>query len=290
MAQHNLKGNGGNNLNAHGLDKSMEDGRGFFNRFQRSRHLFEYKDDDCNDNEYLDSNQDLCQESIIAFRVYDMCRHKECLNGSNLGQAHADENTKACEKAYVKGGDVSPPKDAVEIGVDSLRINKILIANKKPNKLKKGFWDITIKYVFEYRMTFKDKIGLDIGSVKVKNDFIQKVTLFGAKIPKYVAGTDLLRKKSGNNVMLKSIPFIIVKAKAVLLESRIDLSRQLYDINDTVQKNANVTAVIGLIAEILLFRIVNLHVSNNGICVSDECEESMEMGCSLLNMDDFLPK
>ena len=290
MAQHSLNGIGTNSLDVHDFDKYTEDSREFFNRFERSKRLFEYKDDDCNDNEYLDSDQDLCQESIIAFRVYDSCCHKECLNGNNLRQVHADENIKASEKVFVKGGAVSPPQDTEEIGVDNLRISKILITDKKPNKLEKGFWDITIRYIFEYIMTFKYKNDIVIGTIKVKNDFIQKVTLFGANSPKYLSSTDLLRKKNGDNFMFRSEPFIIVKAKAVLLEPRIYLNRQLYDSSEPVRTNVNITAVIGLFAEVFLFRIVNLHVNNKGICATDECEESMDIDCSLLNMDNFLPK
>jgi len=246
------------------------------------------KEDDCNDNDYFCSDEMLNEESIIAFKIYGSCIKKECLGASKIGPAKAVEKTYVGCKNFKKGSSISPPEEAADINIDSLKIKKIIITRKSPNKFRKGFWDIYIKYIFEFRLAFCDEEGNIVGSVKAESTANQKVRLYGASCPQHSIGTDLLIQNRRNSDTFKTAPFVMVKAKAILLEPKVHLKKQFSnDPEGSDQKPENVKVAIGLCAEISLFHIVNLLVNSNGFCASEECEEFCNDSCGLFKEHRF---
>ena len=199
------------------------------------KNLF-YCKDDCDDIDCPCTERLLNEESIIACRAYDLCRHKQCLD------------------IPVR---INPPKETDYIVIDGLRIKQIVI-NKKIIKLKKGFWDIYIMYIFEYNLIFRDKNDCEIKFIRSSCTFNQKVTLYGSICPNYVIGTDMF---SSNGHTFKSKPFALVYAKAIMLKNRVNLLEQ--------SNHENMKIFIGLFAEVSLSRIVNLLIKSEGVCVSD---------------------
>ncbi len=134
----------------------------------------------------------LRQECIIAFKVYDSCRQQDCLTAAELGPARAAECI-TIDGEHIKEGDViDPPSNAAAVTIERLRVKKIIIVSKEPSAFRRGFWDIDLKYVFEYRLVFREADGSTIGSVKANSIFNKKVTLFGSAGTDLVIATDLL--------------------------------------------------------------------------------------------------
>ncbi len=155
--------------------------------------------------------------------------------------------------------------------MDNLKVCKVIIIDKEPNPFRNGFWDVTLKYVFVYNLTFREADGQVIGCILANSIFTKKVTLFGSIGTDIVLSTDLF-KGSNDSYNLDADPFILVESKAV------PLSAELRYINcccndDTASSEPNeVFVTIGLFTIIKLFRIVNLTVQSRGFCIPEECE------------------
>lgn len=227
----------------------------------------------------------LREECIIALKVYDSCRQQDCLTEDLIGPARAAECT-CIDGEHINEGDIIvPPRQAAAVTIDRLRVKKIIIVEKKPNPFKKGFWDIDIKYVFEYRLTFREADGNLIGSIKANSIFNKKVTLFGSNGSDIVLATDLFSRHTDTET-IDAEPFILVEAKAVELSAEIRYRRcgNRPD-DDSALEPSSVDVTIGLFTIIKLFRIVNLTVQSRGFCIPPECEE-----ISPLNPCDFFER
>lgn len=226
-------------------------------------------------------------ECIIALKVYDSCRAQDCLTPNRIGPARAAECVCICEE-YIKEGEIiTPPSNAATVNIDKLRIKKIVIVGKEPSPFKNGFWDIDLKYVFEYRLTFREADYTQIGSpVKANSIYNKKVTLFGSVGSDLVIGTDLFSTHHESTTM-EAEPFIWVESKAVSLAAEIKLNRHRQDDEFSITPN-EVLVTIGLFTIIKLFRIVNLNVQSKGFCVPEECEScSPVLPCEFFERLDF---
>lgn len=211
----------------------------------------------------------LREECIIAAKVYDSCREQDCLRCDDLGPARAAEESCLDGVQYNECDIINPPRCADSVEIDRLRIKKVIITDKRPCEFRRGFWDITIKYVFEYTLIFRDANGCVIGCIKAFSIAVKKVSLFGSMGNDLVLATDLL-KYNCDNVMFDGEPFVWVEAKAVALEAEICYRRCPCD-SDPGHGYINVT--IGLFAIVKIYRIVNLTVQSRGFCIPPECEE-----------------
>lgn len=174
----------------------------------------------CNDNvesESLDPRR-IREECIIALKVYDFCRQQDCLTPDIIGPARAAESKTICGERINEGDVIDPPSNAATVTIDRLKIKKAIITDKEPNPFKNGFWDITIKYVFVYRLTFREADGEIIDCIRANSIFTKKVTLFGSIGTDIVLSTDLFKGESDSNT-LDSDPFILVEAKALFIKS-----------------------------------------------------------------------
>jgi len=201
------------------------------------------------------------------------CRQQDCLTVNELGPARAAEPVYIdCEP--IKEGDIIvPPKDAASVSIDNLRIKKIIIVDKKPNPFKNGFWDVDIKFVFEYVLIFREADGDIIVCIKANSLFNKKVTLFGSVGPEVTTGTDLFKhmlSHSDASTFNAAEPFVWVEAKAVALAA--DIRYNHCHKPEDPRRPKDVAVTIGLFTIIQLFRIVNLKVESRGFSIPRECE------------------
>lgn len=235
----------------------------------------------------LDSRR-LREECIIALKVYDSCRQQDCLTIDDIGPARAAECVCIGDEHINEGDIIDPPSNAATVTIDRLKIKKIIIVEKEPNPFKNGFWDIDIKYVFEYRLTFREADGSVIGSIQANSIYNKKVTLFGSIGQDLVVGTDLFKKTTGSTT-LDAEPFILVEAKAVALTAELRYQSRKSVLQEDFSPEPNEIAVtIGLFTIIKLFRIVNLTVESRGFCIPRECDDISPLNpCEFFDNLDF---
>lgn len=229
------------------------------------------------------------EECLITFKVYDACRQQDCLTENELGPARAAESGCIRDEHYHEGEIIVPPSNAAAVTIDKLRVKKVIIVDKEPSPFKNGYWDIDLKYVFEYRLNFREADGSPIGCVKANSIFNKRVTLFGSVGSDIVLSTDLFNHLSGDSAMMNSDPFILVEAKGVALAAELEYSRcarAQRDIEPPEPNRVNVT--IGLFTIIKLFRIVQLLVESRGFCIPPECEDISPLNpCEFFDELDF---
>jgi len=231
----------------------------------------------------------LREECIIAFKVYDQCRQQDCLTEDEIGPARAAECKTIGEEHLTEGAVIDPPANAAAVTIDRLKVKKVIVVEKEPNPFKNGFWDIDLKYVFEYRLTFREADGAPIGTIKANSIFNKKVTLFGSIGTDIVLSTDLFSQVHGDSITLDSDPFILVEAKAVALSAELKYQRRCSSGPADFAPSPNeVKVTIGLFTIIKLFRIVQLTVESRGFCIPPECEEVSPLNpCEFFENLDF---
>ncbi len=229
------------------------------------------------------------EECIIAFKVYDSCRQQDCLTANEIGPARAAKNTVIGNETIQEGEIIDPPSNAAAVTIDNLRVKKVIIVDKSPNPFKNGFWDVDLKYVFQYRLTFREADGTPINSPVCANSiFNKKVTLFGSVGSDLVIATDLFKCHTNDSTTLRAEPFIFVEAKAVALAAELKLQRRISPIEDLPPEPNRVNVTIGLFTIIKLYRLVNLNVQSKGFCIPKECEDISPLNpCDFFESLDF---
>jgi hypothetical protein len=213
--------------------------------------------------------QKIKDECIIAFKIYDSCRHQNCLTDSEIGPARAAESVNIGDECLKEGDIICPPKNAASVTIDNLKVKRIIIVDKQPSPFRNGYWDVDIKYVFEYRLTFREVDGKVISSAKASSIFNMKLTLFGSVGADLVVGTDMLTAFS-ESLTFDAEPFICVEAKAVALHAKIQQGGRPLESRQG-HCHGEVHVSIGLFAIVKLFRMVNLNVQSKGFCIPEEC-------------------
>jgi len=231
--------------------------------------------------EHARGKKKIKEEFIIALKIYDSCRRQNCLTPAELGPARAAESGDLCDEPLREGEIIRPPHNAASVTVDHLRIARIVVVDKRPNPFKNGFWDVDVKFVFAFDVTFRETDGCLIAKTKGTNLFNMKVSLFGSTGSDLVVGTDLF-KAFAESATFEAEPFIWVEAKAVALDAKIhhvygDLPYQdPHGPHDPHRPPHNeVLVTLGLFSIIKLFRLVHLGVESRGFGVPEECENSV---------------
>ena len=215
------------------------------------------------------------------------CGQQYCLTPDDLGPARAAEGV-CIDGHHIEEGDIIvPPTNAVSVSIERLKIKKIIVMSKEENEFRKGFWDIDLKYVFEYKLIFRETDSI-IGSVKATSVFTKRVTLFGSTGSDLVIATDLMCRHNDSKTM-NSEPFVMVEAKAIPLEAVISSKRHRRGEeleNHHIHRVVFVT--IGLFAIVKIFRIVDLLVESKGFSIPKECEEISPLNpCDFFDNLDF---
>lgn len=217
------------------------------------------------------------------------CRQQDCLTEEEIGPARAAECKQICEEHYTEGAVIDPPSHAAAVTIEKLRVKKVFIVNKEPNEFQNGFWDIDLKYVFEYRLTFREADGSIIGTIKANSIFNKKVKLFGSIGTDLVISTDLFARRGEDSITLDADPFVLVEAKAIALAAELKYQRRRSEGPVDFSPSPNqVFVTIGLFTIVKLFRIVQLSVESKGFCIPPECEEISPLNpCEFFDSLDF---
>lgn len=206
-------------------------------------------------------------ECIIAFKVYDQFRAQDCLSEDEIGPARAAENKTIGDIVYCEGAVIEPPCNAASVTVERLKVKKVIIVDKEPNPFKNGFWDVDLKYVFEYRLTFREADGCLIGTIRANNIFNKKISMFGSISSDISICTDLFQNPGGESALIEAAPFILVEAKSVALSAELKYHRRKGPGDDGGAAPNRVAVTIGLFSIIKMFRIVDLNVQSKGFCI-----------------------
>ncbi len=245
------------------------------------------------DNKIMDEN------CIVALKIYDSCKVQDCCRTDVLGPARAAENTTLGDEEIIKGEIIDPPSNAATVSIDKLRTKKIMIVGKEPSPFKKGYWDISIRYVFVYTLTFRESNGSIIGTVKANSIYNKKVCLFGSEGTDIVIASDLLTQSLGN--VLEADPFVIVEGKAVSLEAKLHFAKvkkcgcgNESSPEDYPPESNAVLVTIGLFTVIKVCRLVDMQVESRGMCEPKNCECTGVTPCEFFDgiefpMDVFAP-
>jgi len=206
-------------------------------------------------------------ECIIANKVYDQCRQQDCIE-------------KLAYSALAPEEPINPPNNAAAVIIvpNTFHIGGIFLVNKSPNLLRRGYYDIELKFSFQYELQFRDGSGNPIGAnVPAASLFNKKVSLFGS------TGTDVnVYSDFGGFSNLQVAPFVLVEANSYPLEATLGYTIPITSgDNPPVPNSVNVT--IGLFTIIKLFRLVNLVVPSTGFCKPKKCEEISEDPCEYFN-------
>ncbi|MCL2874091.1 MAG: hypothetical protein FWE29_04075 [Defluviitaleaceae bacterium] len=232
-------------------------------------------------------NDKIRQECIIANKVYDRCRQQYCLTPDELGPTIAAENVCIDGQHIEEGEVIIPPASAVSVSIENLKVKKIVVVNKKENEFRKGFWDIDLKYVFEYKLIFRETDHI-IGSVKAASVFTKRVTLFGSTGSDLVIATDLMHHRHHESKTMDAEPFVMVEAKAIPLEATISSRRHRRGAEPEGHRHREVLVTIGLFAVVKIFRIVDLFVESKGFLIPKECEDISPLNpCDFFDNLDF---
>lgn len=225
------------------------------------------------------------EECIVALKVYDQCRQQSCLTDGIIGPARAAISTTACGEKINEGEIINPPCEAANVTVEDLKLKKIIIVSKKPNAFKNGFWDIDLKYVFLYKLVFREANGDIICCVCANSIYTKTVTLFGSVGTDIMIATDLLGSISET---LESDPILIAEGKAVALAAEIRCARRRCGCSDAPEAGREVVVTIGLFTVIKLCRLVDLTVESRGFCIPEECQEESPLSpCEFFDTLDF---
>ena len=208
---------------------------------------------DCKNNKMKD-------ERIFAYKIYANCRQQDCLTHEEIGPARADD----CDCTPCSGQEkiINPPCGTCFVTIDNLKIKTIKILHKHPNLRCAGFWNIRIKFTFEYVLTFWDDNGCIINHANAHNNYIMKKTLFGSTGNNMAIVTDLYQGEK--NMHLDAAPFILAKGKATALDAEIHHGAC----------GSEVLVTIGLSSIITLFRQADLKVLSKGCYFHNECDEN----------------
>lgn len=178
---------------------------------------FELDNCGCNTESAYDSKK-LKDECIIALKVYDFCRQQDCLTSDVLGPARAAEDKIIGTDRICEGEIIDPPANSATVTIENMKVSKIIVVNKKPSAFKRGFWELDIKYVFCYRLIFREADGTIIGSILANSIFNKKITLFGSIGSDISISTDMFNGMGNDCNTLDSDPFVLVEAKAVTIK------------------------------------------------------------------------
>ena len=215
----------------------------------------------------------LKDECIVAFKVYDSCRRQNCLTATELGPARnytTPETLGDDSDGDTSANDIiAPPANAASVTMDSLRVINIMVMDKQPSPFRAGYWDVSLKFVFGYNLTFREVNGNIISpSVEGTSSFNMRTALFGSVGGDLTVGTDIF---NGNFGTFSSAPFIWAEAKAVVLDAKIE------SVYGSGERTEEVHLTIGLFCVLKLIRLVHLNVQSTGFCTPPECAPGFDI-------------
>jgi len=204
-------------------------------------------------------------ECIVSLKVYDCCKRKVRLSPLEIGSARSVENVCIGEEYHEEGDLIQPPEDAVSVSVDNFKIKRIVVENKQPNTSKAGYWDLNIKFVFEYQISFEKEAVCEhllvqeeehcsSKNILATSSYNMMVTLFGSHASDFTVGTDLMKDR-GERRYSQPKPCVRVNSSASLLQSELEYSKENENSSCEFDQPSAVHVTIELVATISLYRL-----------------------------------
>ena len=213
-------------------------------------------------------------EPIIAHKIYDSCRAQDCFSIV----AYAAKAVDIDEKKIHIGDVIHVPKGAGSVEMNDLRLKKISVTNKLPSPFKQGFWDIDVKFEFEFVLTFYDCDRGIILCIEAFATHKKRYHLFGSVGADMTIATDFIGFMSNPE---GGSPFVMAQGKAIGLKAE-------FRCNHRNRKPVDVAVTIGLFTTMKLFRVVGLNVESRGFCIPRECEPDCPIDpCGFFNSLEF---
>jgi hypothetical protein len=223
-------------------------------------------------------------EPLITFKIYDSIRVQECCTPKQLGPARAAKNETIRGINFSVGEIIIPPHDAAAVTIEHLKAKDVIIVSKHRNPFKRGFWDLDLKYIFEYRLIFRESDGSIIGDLLANSIFNKRVTMFGSTGTDLMVVTDLFPTVAAT---IDEEPFVMIESKAVPLAADIKYCKCNPCSDSHKDESGTVDITIGLFSIIKLFRMVDLVVESKGFYIPEECDESPIRPCEFFDEIDF---
>ncbi|KEI01334.1 hypothetical protein ADU90_14725 [Clostridium botulinum] len=269
------------------------------------------------------------EECVIAMKVYGKCRQQDCLKpdfvapevGVESIPINASRSGEELNILQIGGTTLTTAiptsgiisfnpnlVDSVQIVEGSFVISDIRISNIQAQNLfvSDGYWKVTIRYRFSYRLNLLDATGnilnVGLGSAatvtKTQNyicaysEYEKQVVLFGG-----VGGKDVVLASNlfANNgpYSYQNAPYVLVEAKATPLA--VNVGTVTNPCSAQACGNTIIGVTIGLFTIIKLFRLVNTTMLTNGPCDIPVCNPIIPGDpCSFFNeipfpFEDFDP-
>jgi hypothetical protein len=263
-------------------------------------------------------------ESIIALKIFDQCRLKECINvGPVLSAEKCTCVILQLDEDNPFGRVILPDKpiympeliSKVKIIRDSFTTKKIEVTKIMPSVVKPGFWDIEVQFTFIFKLQLFDvnmkmlKILCckpDCQSLEECKDaknyiwgwisYVKKITLFGSISETTLIASDLLPQKE---TPIENLPHVLVDSKAYFIDATLkspyeachfeELFDDIYD-----EPIIYVYVTIGLFMIIKLFRLASILIESKGYSIPKPCSNPIQNDCELFSQmvfsaADFLP-
>lgn len=235
-------------------------------------------------------------ECIIALKVYDQCRQQDCLTPEMLDRVFSLESGECVVGDQIiaagRGSIINLPVGAVDIAVKDFKISKIE-TDRKQDVFNPDYYFVHVKYFFKFKLSFLDGDGCPIAitcdgverdAMEAGTAFKKTVKLYGSEGSDIAISSNLFAPESH---VLEAAPYVLVEAKAMLLDAQIDTNDGLTcECGEEAIGEINLT--IGLFTIIKLYRLVNLLVESSGFCEPEECDEVASVDpCSIFENMDF---
>lgn len=215
------------------------------------------------------------------------CRQQSCLTDGIIGPARATTCSTICGERINEGEIIYAPCEATSVTAEDFRLKKIVIVGKEQSPFRNGFWDVDLKYVFLYKLVFRETNGEIICCICANSIFTKRVTLFGSIGTDIMIASDLFGSISD---VLDGEPIVVAEGKAVALSAEMKCAKRRCGCDEALEgrNGKEVIVTIGLFTIIKLCRLVDLTVESRGFCVPEECENQSPLTpCEFFDTLDF---
>jgi len=221
-------------------------------------------------------------EPIMAMKIYDSCRSRDCLSQGDIGPARE-----------LDGGVIVPPEGTQSAIIEDLQVCGINVMRKERSPFKAGYWDMEIQFVLMYVLRFVGRDGMHLGSKPAQSTFTKRCSLFGSFAQETSYFTDYMGNK--DTMLGGGAPFVMVEAKAMPLTAEVRRHNHCHRHHHHEEHHErhrehhkHVFPTLGLFSIVKLYRMVSLMVESRGFVIPPTCSSIMPPNpCDFFEKLDF---
>ncbi len=262
------------------------------------------------------ANIDLCNncpafqpklECVSIPKIFDQCRLQVCLTPNEIGAAKIDFNPINCninkntcpnqcgqsvqgKRTSCSGETIVPPQNAVSVTIDNFCIKSMNVLSKTKSGFRKGFFDVSIRFIFSYTLKFYNADNMEISRVPACSSYTTTVSLYGGEDICVASFNELYNGITTNG------PFVSIEGSAMNLAAALrypcscgcgcgcgygcgscgggcGCSDNGCDNGCSCLSPTGVDVTIGLFAVVKLLRLSNMSVNSYGNCMPCECSD-----------------